>query len=302
MSDTKNGSDASYSGKDEYKRQRKLTFKALAEKIHKLQKEWQTNINKIKVLIQSAKELMQKDDNASLVKSQLEHSITLLHNATQQHKAVILLLPKEQREKKNEWFARIRQRSSGFIEDVKVWLFELGRPLPDNINVPAESRLHVSGNDQQLQDEIRLSDIKMPDTVTQDEIKPSDSVSNVGSGKSGRQSSAGSKCSGHSHSSSKRSIHSTTSSACIKAEADMAALIARQRLLKEKLDLEQQEVQLRKRKELELQVEIEASMAEVNVLFPREMQHALCDPSQVLDKTQFHIQLDWHLISGEAVL
>lgn len=68
-----------------------------------------------------------------------------------------------------------------------MWLFELGIPLPDNIKMPVESCLHVPGNDQQLQNEIHLSDIEMPDTVTQDEIKPSDSVSNVGSGKSGRQ-------------------------------------------------------------------------------------------------------------------
>ena len=67
---TKNSSDASYSGKDESKRQRKLTFKALEKNIHKLQKERQTNIDKIKALIPPTKELMQKDDNDSLVKSQ----------------------------------------------------------------------------------------------------------------------------------------------------------------------------------------------------------------------------------------
>lgn len=31
-----------------------------------------------------------------------ENSITLLHNVTQQHEAVILLLPKEEPEKQNE--------------------------------------------------------------------------------------------------------------------------------------------------------------------------------------------------------
>ena len=72
-------------------------------------------------------------------------------------------------------------------------------------------------------------------SVAQDDIKPCDSVSNIGSRWSGKRSSAGS-----------RSSVSTTSSARIKAEADMAALMARQRLLKDKHTLEEQEELLRK--------------------------------------------------------
>ena len=108
----------------------------------------------------------------------------------------------------------------------------------------------------------KSTDIKMPDTVTQDEIKPSDSVSNVEV-----ESSARSKCRGHPRCSCKTSIHSTTSSAHIKVKADMVALIARQRLLKEKHHLEHQEVQPCKRKlQLELQFKIEVSITKVNVL------------------------------------
>uniref|UniRef100_A0A3P9DT76 Ig-like domain-containing protein n=1 Tax=Maylandia zebra TaxID=106582 RepID=A0A3P9DT76_9CICH len=58
----------------------------------------------------------------------------------------------------------------------------------------------------------------------------------------------------------------------IKAEADMAALLVRQRLLKEKHALEEQEIQLKKRKELlDLETEIAASAAKVNVLKTSEM-------------------------------
>lgn len=94
-------------------------------------------------------------------------------------------------------------------------------------------------------------------SVTHDEINPSDSVSNTGSKASdSRRSSAGT-----------RSSASTTSSSRIKAEADMAALIARQRLLKDKHALEEQEEQLRKkREEFGLEEEIAASLAKVNVL------------------------------------
>ncbi len=60
---------------------------------------------------------------------------------------------------------------------------------------------------------------------------------------------------------------SPSSSAHIKAEADMAALIVPQKLLKEKHALEEQEEQLRKRKDhLDLETEIATSVAKVNVL------------------------------------
>ncbi len=96
--------------------------------------------------------------------------------------------------------------------------------------------------------------------VVTDDVTPSDSVSNVASGTSKKRSSAGGK-----------SNVSTTSSARIKAEADMAALIARQKLLKDKHALEEQEEQLRKRKEqLDLDMEIAASMAKVKVLMASE--------------------------------
>lgn len=84
----------------------------------------------------------------------------------------------------------------------------------------------------------------------------SDSVSNVASRATKARSSTGSK-----------SSVSSTSSARIKAEADMAALIARQRLLKNKHALEEQEEQLRKKREqLDLEMEIVETMAKVNVL------------------------------------
>lgn len=93
-------------------------------------------------------------------------------------------------------------------------------------------------------------------SVVQDDIKPSDSVSNTGSRRSGKRSSAGS-----------RSNVSTSSSTRIKAEADMAALMARQKLLKDKHALEEEEELLRKKKEqFALEMEMAVSVARVNVL------------------------------------
>ncbi|GAA6083699.1 uncharacterized [Tachysurus ichikawai] len=65
----------------------------------------------------------------------------------------------------------------------------------------------------------------------------------------------------------RRSGVSSISSVCLKAEAELAALKARQKLLKDEHELEDKEEQLRKRKEqLNLQGEIEVQMAKLNVL------------------------------------
>ncbi|KAK7899043.1 hypothetical protein WMY93_019896 [Mugilogobius chulae] len=102
-------------------------------------------------------------------------------------------------------------------------------------------------------------------TSNDEEIGPSDSVSNVSS-KSKKRSTVVSK-----------SAVSTTSSARLRAEAEAAALIARQKLLKEKHALEEQQEQLRrkmeeqqellrrKKEELDLDMELAASMAKINI-------------------------------------
>lgn len=102
-----------------------------------------------------------------------------------------------------------------------------------------------------------------------DDVNPNDSISNVAVGASKKSSFAGSKS---------RSTVSSTSSPRIRAETDMAALLAHQKLLREKHALEEEEAQqeaqlwrrkeqLRKRKEqLDLEMEIAASAAKINVL------------------------------------
>lgn len=92
--------------------------------------------------------------------------------------------------------------------------------------------------------------------VLQDDVRPNDSISNVQSRRSTQGSGSG-----------KRSSVSGTSSACIKAEADLAALMSRQKLLQDKHALEEEQQQLRKQKErLLLDEEIAAHVAKVSVL------------------------------------
>lgn len=92
--------------------------------------------------------------------------------------------------------------------------------------------------------------------VAVDDVKPIDSVSHIASRTSKKRSSAGNK-----------STVSSTLSAHIQTEADVAAPIARRKLLKDKHALEEQEEQFRKRKaQRNLEMEIAASGAKINVL------------------------------------
>lgn len=72
----------------------------------------------------------------------------------------------------------------------------------------------------------------------QDDIKPSDSVSNVGS-RATRS---------HNSVTGGKSAVCAASSAHLKAEADLAALMAKEKLLKDKRELEEQEEQLKRKK------------------------------------------------------
>lgn len=90
----------------------------------------------------------------------------------------------------------------------------------------------------------------------QDDVRPNDSIPNVQSRRSTQGSGSG-----------KRSSVSGTSSARIKAEADLAALMSRQKLLQDKHALEEEQQQLRKQKErLLLDEGIAAHVAKVSVL------------------------------------
>lgn len=87
----------------------------------------------------------------------------------------------------------------------------------------------------------------------QDDVGPDNSISNVPSTTSAH--------------SSQKSLVSCTSSVHIKAEVDLAALMARQKLMQDKHALEEEEEQIRKRKErLKLDNEIAAHMTKVSVL------------------------------------
>lgn len=81
------------------------TMQVAVYKIQKLRKERQANVKKIKTLIHSTKDLMQTNDNVSIVQSQLDNLMKLFDDVRQ-----------------NEWFIRfISKRNIGFDDDAETF-------------------------------------------------------------------------------------------------------------------------------------------------------------------------------------
>lgn len=197
--------------------------------------------------------------NVSQAQSLLEALIQLCENATISHNVLIPLLPEDEQRKQNEWFSSIMKYCDTFTGDVEKWLNESEDLLHDDNFVqpePVEMNEQVSSLPAADEPQVPMHAVPIiKANDMQDDIKPSDSVSNVASRTSRTQTSA-----------SGRSAASSISSAHLRAEADLAALKIRQKLLKEKHELEEEEERLRKRKEqLKLDEEIAAHMAKLNV-------------------------------------
>lgn len=211
------------------KRERKPTEKALVNKIEKLQNERKHAVDKIKSLIPRMKELMKQRENVSQVKQRLGNLNTLCENATTANNELLPLLPEDELIEQKEWFSSITNYSNIFQKDTQKWIVETG---------------------QKDSPEIPLYSVEMNEAnKIEDDINPSDSVSNIESHKTSQ-----SQC-------------SSTSSARLKAEAELAALTMRHQLLKEKHALEEEEQRLRKkREELQLNTEIAEKMAKLEIL------------------------------------
>lgn len=144
--------------------------------------------------------------------------------------------------------------SNTFKENVKRWQSESEEPQENNSPSLPQSAINEEVLRCPTKDEPQVSTQAATIINTedmQDDITPSDSVSNVRS----KNSDTG-----------RRSAISTASSARLK-EADLAALMTRQKLLKDKHELEEQEERLKKKKEqLKMDEDIVAHVAKLNVL------------------------------------
>lgn len=253
---------------DGSKRERKPTAKALVAEIEALQRDRKSKVNKVKNLIGSMKELMICDDNASQVCSMLKTIQLLMDDASVLHKRVLPLLPFEEQNKQNEWFDSILKHYNGFVYDVQQWTTETGKLNPctdlSNICEPVVGEAiyatsqGVCGSD--ISPSVDVVSTTQPSHVQagmdsgnfENEIQPTDSASNISRKRSSVATSHGSR--------------SSRSSIRLKAEAELAALLASQQMLQRKHDLEEQEELLRRRREkLELETKLAESMAKVKV-------------------------------------
>lgn len=107
---------------DQCKRTVQLTAKALANKIEQLQKERKRNVNVIKSSIPTIKELMQRNENISAVRSELESLVQVFDEAIKLHDSVIPLLPSDEQTKQKDWFSSVYKHSDAFIKDTKQWI------------------------------------------------------------------------------------------------------------------------------------------------------------------------------------
>ena len=243
-------------------RQCKLTEKALLHKIETIEKNRKGFVNKIKALIPEIKELMKQRENVLQIKESMEKLDELCESAHAAHNEFLPLLPHDEVFKQSEWFSSIMKYAETFKSGIEKWI--------DGTEQQSFHKQHIQQwiDDIQPEQQSIIKEKARTETnaalgcLTSDEqnkhlsnalgtiedLKPSDSASNVGTRKSAL------------------SMRSTTSSR-LKAEAELAALAARQKLLKERHALEEEEERLRKRKEqLQLDTEIAEKMAKLDVL------------------------------------
>lgn len=110
----------------------KLTYKALVEKLQKLQNTRKDKLNRARNLRKVAQELMQSR-NALEVKGVLEKIVNLCDEAKNVHESVVSLMDTEGKEKQNTWFAAKMLVEKGFISHVKQWLIDTGDNV-DNVD------------------------------------------------------------------------------------------------------------------------------------------------------------------------
>ncbi|KAK0147807.1 hypothetical protein N1851_012498 [Merluccius polli] len=145
--------------------------------------------------------------------------------------------------KQNEWFSSIMDYSDAFKEQVEKWikenLHENSNELPLQTNTseqPTKEINHAVQIPVEKSKDLSVADLPVPVPTgqdPQDELQPCDSISNA------------TKKSPSHHSSSLAS----RSSARLKTETNLAILAAKQKALKEKHALDEEELKLRKRRE-----------------------------------------------------
>ena len=261
---------------EESRRTVKLTAKALANKVEKLQKDRHSCVKQMKVLTNEMKEQMKNFDNAKDVQCTMGKLMNVYEDAKAAHDSLIALIPKEELENQIVWFSRVTKHNTDFINDVKQWLVDVGVTMhesnveknvaakpdteamspPEEVPVMQQELLPPHSDAHQIFSHSHKSTSAEGDL--QETVQPGDSVSNASRRTKGTK-------------------VSSATSLRLKVEAEMAALTVQKRMIQDRHDLEEQMEQLRrqneqlrkKKEQLELDTSMAANVAKMKVLGSR---------------------------------
>ena len=283
------------------KRVVKLTAKALAEKLDKLQTDRKAKLNKANFIRKSIRNYMVKNERTQ-VDNDLNELIDLCNEIKYIHESLLQLLPSDEKEKHVIWFKAKMLSNDECIANANVWMScsnsQDGNVISTNavsntlMDVIIVEQLSVCDNVQNANltdvssdvhggtvenvamqnNGLNVDPIDIPSqTSSVSKMLTHNNVSSVVHkgvedevNPDDSISNVASNCSSRKSGMSKVS---TTSSARIRAEAERAALIARAAVLKERHALEELEQQLRRRREqLDMETDLAASSAKLAVL------------------------------------
>lgn len=230
------------------KRTRKPTYKGMMIVIERLQKERRHHFKQASKLRTEIKTLLASKENVSAVQHNFKRFKQLCQKASELLNKLLtqFSLPEEEQRRQETWFQFKRSNNDEFAEEILTWLKENGISYDDD-----------DGGDENDQNE---GDFDKNARSGCHDINPEDSVSNVPSKRSSRRS----------HS---RSAMSSTS-ACLKAKAEKAALMQKAAALQRRHELEAQEEKLRQesdrlrkiKEQLDLDAQIAAAVTRLSVL------------------------------------
>lgn len=208
------------------KRVVKLSAKALADRLDRLQSGRKSKLNKASNLRKTIQGLMQ-NGNSSEVQNALDGFIELCDDIKCVHDSIMSLLPQEEKERHETWFKAKIMFNDEFIANTQEWVLKNEKCVPEN------EGNHENGD-------------------CGDEINPDDSVSNVG------------KHSNKSYISNKSSTTSSAQIKAAAERAALVARMAALKE-QHALDEQEQQIRRRK-EQLKLETELAASTAKLAVL------------------------------------
>ncbi|XP_061761646.1 uncharacterized protein LOC133556064 [Nerophis ophidion] len=241
----------------------KMTLKALSHKIESLQGERKSKLQRLSILKEGVIAVINDETRSHELKEEFSRFIDLYHEIRKVHITLLSLLPEYESTKHETWYKAKMLNFDGFIEKV--------------------DRLMCFQNDDEVENKSSAVD-----GFENESVQPHNSISNVPSIVLSKviQSTVSNK-----------SKMSSTSSARIIAEADMAALVAHAIALKEIHALEAQAAAL-KRKQEEQAAALKRKQEEQAAALKREQE----EQAEAIRRKKEQMELDAEIAAHNAKL